>query len=160
MAQESDSQSGATKLSGTAGSILAAKGRTIHSIAPGETVYAAVARLCEARVGALLVMDGPMLVGVISERDYTREIILNDRASRTTLVAEIMTTPVLTVDVHTPLVECMRLVTERRVRHLPVIEGGQVIGVVSIGDLVRAIVQQQEETIEQLSTLIADPYPR
>ena len=159
MAHELHTDPAAAKLTGTAGSILAAKGRAVHSIGPGETVYAAVAKLCDARVGALLVMEGSALVGVISERDYTREIILHDRSSRDTRVAEIMSSPVVSVDIETPLVECMRIVTERRIRHLPVMEAGRLAGVISIGDLVRTIVRQQEETIEQLSTLINDPYP-
>jgi CBS domain-containing protein len=159
MAQELDTRPAAAKLAGTAGSILAAKGRAVHSIGPGETVYAAVAKLHEAQIGALLVMEGSALVGVMSERDYTREIILHDRSSRGTRVAEIMSSNVVSVVVDTPLVECMRIMTERRVRHLPVMEAGRVAGVISMRDLVSAIVRQQEETIEQLSTLINDPYP-
>ena len=159
MAHELDTKLAATKLSGTAGSILAAKGRAVHSIGPNDTVYAAVAKLHDAQVGALLVMEGDALVGVISERDYTREIILHDRSSRGTLVAQIMSPNVVSVVVETPLVECMRIMTERRVRHLPVMEAGRVAGVISMRDLVSAIVLRQEETIEQLSTLINDPYP-
>jgi len=159
VAQDPDTHAAAAKLTGTAGSILARKGRGVHSIGPRESVYAAVAKLSEARVGALLVMEGPQLLGVISERDYTRETILKGRSSKDTRVEEIMSAPAVSVELATPLVECMRLVTERRVRHLPVIEAGRVVGVISIGDLVRAIVAQQAETIEQLSTLITDRYP-
>src|SRR5262245_38826765 len=147
------------KLTGTAGSILEKKGRVVHSIGPGESVYTAVAKLNEARVGALLVMDGSQLVGVISERDYTRDVILQGRSSKDTRVSEIMSAPVISVEPSTPLAECMRLVTERRGRHLPVIDAGRVVGVISIGDLVRSIVLQQGETIEQLSTLITYRYP-
>ena len=147
------------KLTGTAGSILEKKGRVVHSVGPGESVYAAVVKLNEARVGALLVMEGSQLVGVISERDYTRDVILQGRSSKDTRVSEIMSAPVISVEPSTPLAECMRLVTERRVRHLPVIDAGRVVGVISIGDLVRSIVLQQGETIEQLSTLITDRYP-
>jgi len=159
MAHELDTKPAAAKLTGTAGSILEGKGRAVHSIGPGETVLAAVAKLNDARVGALLVMEGSALVGVISERDYTSAIIRYDRSLRNMPVAEIMSSPVVSVDMETPLVECMRIVTERRIRHLPVMEAGRVAGVISIGDLVRAIVQQQEETIEQLSTIVNDSYP-
>ena len=159
MAHDPDTNAAATKLTGTAGSILAKKGRLVHSIGPDESVYAAVAKLSEARVGALLVMEGSQLLGVISERDYTRETVLKGRSSKDTRVAEIMSAPAVSVELSTPLVECMRLVTERHVRHLPVIEAGRVVGVISIGDLVRTIVSQQAETIEQLSTLITDRYP-
>jgi CBS domain-containing protein len=149
----------ATKLSGTARAIVDGKDRTIRAIGPTETVYAAVMQLKECRVGALLVMQDGHLVGMISERDYARKIILEGRASKTTRVDEIMSTPVIYVTPSTPLPECMRLMTERRIRHLPVMEQDQVIGVISIGDLVRAIILQQGEMIDQLNALITDPYP-
>jgi CBS domain-containing protein len=159
MALDVNTKTAGAKLTGTAGAILDRKGRVVHSIGPGESVYAAVAKLNEARVGALVVMDGSQLVGVISERDYTREIVLKGRSSKETRVDEIMSAPVVSVELSTPLAECLRLVTDHRVRHLPVIEAGRVAGVISSGDLVRAIVLQQGETIEQLSTLITDRYP-
>jgi CBS domain-containing protein len=159
MAVDVDTKITGAKLTGTVASILERKGRAVHSIGPGESVYAAVAKLNEARVGALVVMEGSQLVGVISERDYTREIVLKGRSSKETPVNEIMSAPVVSVELSTPLAECLRLVTDRRIRHLPVIEAGRVAGVISIGDLVRAIVLQQGETIEQLSTLITDRYP-
>ena len=149
----------ATKLTGTVRAILDGKDGTIRSIGPTDTVYAAVAKLKEWSVGALLVMQDSQLVGMFSERDYAHKIILEGRASKSTRVDEIMTTPVIYVTLSTPLPECMRLMTERRIRHLPVIEQDQVIGVISIGDLVRAIIQQQGETIDQLNALITDPYP-
>ena len=139
--------------------ILDGKDGAIRSIGPTETVYAAVAKLKEWSVGALLVMQDSQLVGMFSERDYAHKIILEGRASKSTRVDEIMTTPVIYVTLSTPLPECMRLMTERRIRHLPVIEQDQVVGVISIGDLVRAIIQQQGETIDQLNALITDPYP-
>jgi len=139
--------------------ILDDKDRAIHSIGPAETVYAAVAKLKEWSVGALLVMQDSQLVGMFSERDYAHKIILEGRASKSTRVEEIMTTPVIYVTLATPLPECMRLMTERRIRHLPVMDQEKVIGVISIGDLVRAIIQQQGETIDQLNALITDPYP-
>ena len=149
----------ATKLTGTVRAILDGKDGTIRSIGPADTVYVAVAKLKEWSVGALLVMQDSQLVGMFSERDYALKIILEGRASKSTRVDEIMTTPVIYVTLSTPLPECMRLMTERRIRHLPVIEQDQVIGVISIGDLVRAIIQQQGETIDQLNALITDPYP-
>jgi len=151
--------SAANKLSGTVRAILDDKDRAIHSIGPAETVYAAVAKLKECSVGALLVMQDSQLVGMFSERDYAHKIILEGRASKSTRVEEIMTTPVIYVTLATPLPECMRLMTERRIRHLPVMDQEKVIGVISIGDLVRAIIQQQGETIDQLNALITDPYP-
>jgi len=160
MAHDVDTTKAAgAKLQGTAGSILARKGRVVHSIGPAETVYAAVAKLSEEHVGALPVIEGSRLLGVISERDYTREIVLQGRSSKTTRVDEIMSAPAVFVEPSTPLAECMRVVTERRVRHLPVVDAGQVVGLISIGDLVRTIILQQEETIGHLSTLIADNYP-
>jgi CBS domain-containing protein len=149
----------AIKLTGTVRAILDGKDGTLRSVGPADTVYAAVAKLKEWRVGALLVMQDSQLVGMFSERDYALKIILEGRASKSTRVDEIMTTPVIYVTLSSPLPECMRLMTERRIRHLPVIEQDQVIGVISIGDLVRAIIQQQGETIEQLNALITDPYP-
>ena len=149
----------ATKLTGTVRAILDGKDGTIRSIGPADTVYAAVAKLKEWSVGALLVMQDSQLVGMFSERDYAHKIILEGRASKSTRVEEIMTTPVIYVTLATPLPECMRLMTERRIRHLPVVDQEKVIGVISIGDLVRAIIQQQGETIDQLNALITDPYP-
>jgi CBS domain-containing protein len=151
--------SAANKLSGTVRAILDDKDRAIHSIGPAETVYAAVAKLKECGVGALLVMQDSQLLGMFSERDYALKIILEGRASKSTRVEEIMTSPVVYVTPATPLPECMRLMTERRIRHLPVLEQDKVIGVISIGDLVRAIIQQQGEAIDQLNALITDPYP-
>jgi CBS domain-containing protein len=149
----------ATKLTGTVRAILDGKDSAIRSIGPSETVYAAVAMLKEYGVGALLVMQDLQLLGMFSERDYALKIILEGRASKSTRVDEIMTSPVIYVTLTTPLPECMRLMTERRIRHLPVLEQDKVIGVISIGDLVRAIIQQQGETIDQLNALITDPYP-
>jgi CBS domain-containing protein len=104
-------------------------------------------------------MQDGRAVGVISERDYARKIILQGLSSKGTRVDEIMSSPVVYVEPSTPLAECMRLVTERHIRHLPVVDAGRIVGVISIGDLVRTIVLQQEQTIEQLNTLITDPYP-
>jgi CBS domain-containing protein len=149
----------ADKLSGTAGSILERKGHLVHSIGPGDSVYAAVEMLQEYGVGALFVVDGGKLVGVISERDYARKVILEGRASRETRVEEIMSSPAVSVGPGTSLPECMRLIDHWRIRHLAVVEADRLVGVISIGDIVRAIIIQLEQTIDQLNTIIIDPYP-
>ena len=147
------------KLAGTARSVLEQKGWGVHAIGPDASVYDAIARMDEHKVGALFVVEESRLVGVISERDYSRKVILQHRASKDTLVREIMTTPVIYVETSTPLAECMRIIDHERVRHLPVMEAGKLVGVVSIGDVVRTIIAQQAEKIEYLSTMITDPYP-
>jgi CBS domain-containing protein len=147
------------KVTGTARSVLEQKGWGVHSIAPDASVYDAIARMDEQKVGALFVIEDSHLVGVISERDYSRKVILQHRASKETLVREIMTTPVMYVETSTPLTECMRIIDRERVRHLPVMEAGKVVGVVSIGDVVRTIIAQQADKIDYLSTMITDPYP-
>lgn len=147
-------------LHGTAADILALKGTNIYSIAPDATVYEAIERMDEWHVGALLVMRGEELVGIVSERDYTRKVILLGRASKETLVEEIMSTDVITLRSDTSVSECLRVVTERRIRHLPVVDAARkVLGVLSIGDLVRAVVAQQAETIDTLKLYIGSDYP-
>ncbi|MDP2008333.1 MAG: CBS domain-containing protein [Rubrivivax sp.] len=147
------------KPAGTVADILEAKGTEVHAIAPRETVYDAIVKMSEMRVGALLVMEGPTLVGVVSERDYTRRVILLGRASKDTPVADIMTAEVITVTPETSLGECLHIVTRHNIRHLPVLSGGEVVGVVSIGDLVSAVVAQQVETIASLKSFIGSDYP-
>jgi CBS domain-containing protein len=147
------------KLTGTAGSVLERKGWGVHSIGPNASVYDAIARMQELKVGALFVTEDSRLVGVFSERDYARKVILDNRASKQTLVHEVMTTPVIYVEASTPLSACMRIIDHERVRHLPVMDAGKLAGVVSIGDVVRTIIAQQADTIENLHTLITDPYP-
>jgi CBS domain-containing protein len=147
-------------LQGTVADMLGLKGTTIHAVPPDATVYEAVERMDELHVGALLVMRGEQLLGVVSERDYTRKIILLGRASKETLVEEIMSTGVISVRSDTPLSDCLRIVTEHRIRHLPVLDAaGKVVGVLSIGDLVRAVVAQQAETINTLRLFIGSDYP-
>ncbi len=136
------------------GAILKSKGREIWSIPPTASVYEAIECMAEKQVGALLVMEGDQLVGIISERDYARKIILMGRSSRETPVTEIMTSSVLTVSGDHTIGDCMRIITEHRVRHLPVVERGKVIGVVSIGDLVNWIISTQQETIRHLESYI------
>jgi len=147
------------KLAGTAHSVLEKKGRVVHSIGPDATVYEAIAKMDEHKVGALLVIEDSRLVGVVSERDYTRKVILQHRASKETPVRDVMTSPVFYVEASTPLTECLRIIDHEHVRHLPVMEGGKVVGVVSIGDVVRMIIAQQADAIEYLNTMITDPYP-
>ena len=140
-------------------SLLAAKGDSIWSVGPDATVYDAIAMMMEKRVGALLVIAQGALVGIMSERDYARKVILQGRSSKDTPVREIMTQPVITVSAGHSVDECMRIMTDRRIRHLPVLEGANIIGVVSIGDLVKAIISAQAHTIGQLHTYISNSYP-
>lgn len=138
--------------------LLEMKGRDVYTIAPGASVLEAIQEMSERGVGALVVMDGGALAGIISERDYTRKVILQGRASRDTRVEEIMTANVITATPELTLEQAMRLVSERRIRHLPVTEAGKVIGVVSIGDMVQTLISLQKETIEQLTHYIGGGY--
>jgi len=144
---------------GTAADILAAKGSAAHAIGPKDSVYDAVAKMCEMRVGALLVTEGDSLRGIISERDYARKVILQGRASKETRVEEIMTSQVVCVDPQASLAECMQVVTRHSIRHLPVVDQGRVAGVLSTGDLVRVLLEQQAETIQSLHSFIGSDYP-
>jgi CBS domain-containing protein len=135
--------------------ILETKGRDVWFIEPTALVYDAMKLMADKGIGALLVMEGPRLVGIISERDYARKIILQGRSSRSTNVEEIMTSRVVYTEPDRNIEECMALMTEKRVRHLPVVEGGQVCGVISIGDLVKAIIAEQKFIIEQLERYIS-----
>jgi CBS domain-containing protein len=123
-------------------------------VAPDATVYEAIQQMSEKNVGALAVIRGDQLVGIVSERDYARKVILKDRSSRDTPVAEIMTPSVVTVAPDASVDDCMRLCTDGRLRHLPVLDGGRVVGMVSIGDLVKATISEQKETINQLESYI------
>jgi len=143
----------------TIGWILKNKSGNIWSIAPDDTVYDALAMMAEREVGALLVMTGGRLVGIVSERDYARKIILQGRSSRETTVQEIMTGEMYTAAPDDTIDECMRVMTHHRIRHLPVFESGQLVGVVSIGDLVNAIISEQARTIDHLHTYIGANYP-
>jgi CBS domain-containing protein len=138
----------------TVGHLLEKKGRSLYSIAPQAPVLDAIRMMAEHHVGALVVMRADELLGIMSERDYARKVILLGRSSAHTSVQEIMTSPVVTVSPLSTLDECMRVVTLRRVRYLPVIEQGRVIGVVSIGDLIKAVIEEQQRTIEQLESYI------
>jgi len=139
----------------TVSQLLMAKGKVVWSIGPDETVYTALQMLAEKNVGALLVMDSDRLAGILSERDYARKVILQGKSSMNTPVREIMTAKVITISPSDTLGECMARMTNNRIRHLPVVENGRVIGLISIGDIVKSVIMQQEFVIEQLENYIA-----
>ena len=135
--------------------LLETKGGDTISITREASVFDAIKLMADHAVGSLLVMDGEVLVGIVTERDYARKVILKGRASETTQVGEIMTTEVLTATSEQTVKDCMTLMTEKRIRHLPVVSGHDVIGLISIGDLVQAIISDQQEEIEQLESYIS-----
>jgi CBS domain-containing protein len=134
--------------------ILQSKGHDVWSIRPEASVFDAVKMLSERSVGALLVMEGEKMVGIITERDYARKVILAGKSSKQTQVKDIMTQRVLWVSPERTIEECMALMTDKKVRHLPVVENTQVVGIVSIGDLVKAIIAEQQVIIDQLQNYI------
>lgn len=134
--------------------LLDRKGSDIFAVAPEAPVLDAIKHMAERGVGALLVMRGEQLVGIVSERDYARKVILQGRSSAQTPVSDIMSSPVLSVTPDTDVFDCMRLCTDSRVRHLPVLHGSRVMGVISIGDLVKEVISAQAEQIEQLQRYI------
>lgn len=134
--------------------LLDRKGRALFSIEPEAPVLEAIRMMADRYVGALLVMRGTELAGIVSERDYARKVVLLGRSSAETPVRQIMSSSVITVSPDNSVQDCMRLMTERHIRHLPVMEGGRVIGMISIGDLVKAVIEEQQQTIEQLQSYI------
>jgi CBS domain-containing protein len=134
--------------------ILEVKGRTVWSINPASSVFDALGLMAEKAIGALVVLDGAHVAGIISERDYARKVILHGRASPTTLVKEIMTSHVAYTHLDQSIEECMAIMTDKRIRHLPVLQDGRLIGLISIGDLVKAIIADQKFMIEQLERYI------
>jgi CBS domain-containing protein len=134
--------------------LLSAKGSQVHFINPGAKVIEALQLMAHKDVGALLVMDSGRLVGIMSERDYARKVILHGKSSQDIAVRDIMTSGVVTVDPSKSVEDCMSLMTQRRIRHLPVCEGDKLVGIVSIGDLVKEVIAEQEQTIKQLESYI------
>jgi CBS domain-containing protein len=134
--------------------LLVDKGRDIWSIHPDATVYEAIDQMAQKSVGALLVMDSGQLVGIVSERDYARKVILKGKASQETQVREIMSYPVICVHPELTIQQTMTLMTEKRVRHLPVVVEESVVGVISIGDVVRSMIEEKEYYIQQLTSYI------
>ena len=135
--------------------ILKVKGTDVWCVEPDTTVFDALQRMAEKEVGALVVTQGAQVVGLITEREYARKVVLQGRTSPTTLVKEIMTSPVVYIHLDQPIEECMALMTEKRTRHLPVIEDGKLVGLISIGDIVKSIIADQQFIIEQLVRYIS-----
>jgi CBS domain-containing protein len=135
--------------------LLEGKGAAIFAISPASPVLDAIRLMAEKSVGALIVMDAQKLVGIVSERDYARKVILKGRSSKDTPVSEIMSSPVLTVAMSDTINHCMKQVTEHRIRHLPVVDNQKVVGMLSIGDLVKAVIDDQAEQLEHLQKYIA-----
>jgi CBS domain-containing protein len=159
MSARSSHREGAVKLYDSVALTLKHKGSEVHSISPDSTVYEALEKMAEKDIGALVVMKGTDLVGIFSERDYARQVILKGRFSRDTKIHEVMSSPVRTVSSKTTVDECMQLMTSERYRHLPVVDENTVVGVVSIGDLVKHIITAQDFTIHQLEDYISGKYP-
>jgi CBS domain-containing protein len=139
----------------TVGQLLQVKGTEVFSVAPQDSVLRAIEVMATRHVGALLVMDQGSLIGIISERDYARKVILKNRSSHDTPVSDIMTSPAVSVTPEDTVHRCMEIMTAGRFRHLPVVKSGRVVGMLSIGDLVKAVIQEQTEHIEQLERYIA-----
>lgn len=135
--------------------LLAAKGGNLYTIDPDDPVLAAIQAMSDHGIGALLVMRGPQLLGIVSERDYARKVVLKGRSSAETPVWEIMSTPVHTVSSDASVSTCMMLMTDKRIRHLPVADEGRVVGMLSIGDLVKSVIEAQEREIAELQRYIA-----
>jgi len=139
--------------------LIRTKGNDVYSIESNASVYEAVQKMVTQNVGSLLVMDGSEIRGIITERDYLRDIVLKGRTSRTTAVREIMTKQVVCVEPADSIEDCMAVMTERRIRHLPVVEGGRLIGLVSIGDVVKQLSKDQRAEIRYLTDYITGRYP-
>ena len=146
-------------MSDTVDSILQYKGHHVWSVSPEESVFQAIRLMADKGIGALVVIADETLVGIISERDYARKVILDGRSSKEMKIHEIMSSPAVTVNLSNTIDECMHRMTDKRCRHLPVVEEGRVIGLVSIGDLVHWIIAAQDLTIHQLEDYICGKYP-
>ena len=147
------------EIAGSVGAILAHKGPVVWSIAPDATVFEAIELMADKNVGALPVVENGGLVGIISERDYTRKVILKGKSSKETPVKDIMTLELVTAHPGDSVSQCMHVMTDKRVRHLPVLEGTKMVGLISIGDLVRRIISAQTATIDNLEKYITGDYP-
>lgn len=147
------------EIHGTVRDILQQKGGNVWTTTAQSTVYDAIGLMGEKNIGALIVVEGGEVVGVLSERDYSRKVVLQGRTSRDTLVGEILSRPAITVTHGDSIETCLQLMTKRRIRHLPVIENGQLKGLVSMGDLVNWVMQSQRHTIQQLKGYISGDYP-
>lgn len=139
----------------TVDQILKAKGRNVYSIFSNTTVYEALKVMGDKNIGAILIIDNNQLKGILSERDYARKIVLKDKSSKETFVHEIMESNVFTVKLSNNIEDCMELMSEKRIRHLPVVEDGTVIGIISISDVVKAIIEIQKDTIQHLNSYIS-----
>lgn len=147
------------EIHGTVRDILQNKGGEVWTTTPESTVYDAIGLMGEKNIGALVALENGEVVGVLSERDYSRKVVLQGRTSRDTLVGDILSRPAITVDCGDSIETCMQLMTSRRIRHLPVVEDGALVGLVSMGDLVNWVMQSQRHTIQQLQGYISGEYP-
>ena len=148
------------EISATVATILQHKGPIpVHAVAPETTVFDAIKLMADRNIGCVLVMDGETLLGILSERDYTRKVVLQGRSSKTTTVREIMTVEVICVTPQHGVEDTLRIVTENRVRHLPVKDGDRIVGLISIGDLVKWVISAQRSALSQLEAYVAGGYP-
>ena len=147
------------EISGTVRQILALKGSEVSTTTPDATVFEALTLMGEKNIGALVVVEGDTVVGIFSERDYSRKVILRGKTSRATRVEEILSRPVICIAPDDSIEECMTRMTLNRIRHLPVLDGGRLVGLVSIGDVVNWIMQAQRHAIQQLTGYISGQYP-
>jgi len=147
------------KVTGNISAILSYKGTDYWTVAPEDSVYHAIALMADKNIGAVLVMEGTKLVGIMSERDYSRKVFLRGRSSKETAVRDIMVSPPITVTPQQTVDDCLHIMTRERIRHLPVLDGEKVAGVISIGDLVNWIISAQSATIDHLESYISGSYP-